>query len=649
MATNLLTPNQSGLEIDASGFVAMAATSQLSRDTSTSWQGAASLKVVTDGAAGYQGAKITMPFSSFVANGIYTFSIYAKGSGTINLVAQQDASPFATYGFATITLTAAWTRYSVRVTMPASLPSGNVAFQMATGGTAAAVTFNADGLQVESGNPATTWVLGGTSDATTYHAFVGGALVTVTPGSINVQNQIGQRSTGGLHVTSALGTIWQFGTLMQVYDPTGTLAYAGFVAKDKARKDAGLNAGQGVLDHDLTLMDNCYKADKRVVFASYLNATAGYIVNDLLGKILAAEGVTTKPGSVATGIIIPEVVWNGKRVSEALNWLATNCGFWWNIDVYNVLWFQPYGGVPAPFVLDGTQAEANDGLTVEYGNDLYVNSQYTRGAFGELKGQSDTFKGDGTRRAFTCRYGLSSKVSITVNGVAQTIGTKGKDSGQQWYWASGDATIAQDPSQTALLSTDTLVVSYNGRYLVRAVAQNPALIAAQKAREGGNGTGLVESVYVNTKVHTLPAAFQIASSLLSHYGQDTTVLEFDTTQRGLLEGQMLTVVLPDFNLNNKQMLITDVTLSDQMDGYNVWSHVRCVGSPYESAQWQTYWQSLMNQSADPSDLSDVSDTSLALVRASTVSTTWAGTVTATKTTCPICNTSTLCGAAVYVC
>jgi hypothetical protein len=75
-----------------------------------------------------------------------------------------------------------------------------------------------------------------------------------------------------------------------------------------------------------------------------------------------------------------------------------------------------------------------------------------------------------------------------------------------------------------------------------------------------------------------------------------------------------------------------------------------VGSPYDAAQWQTYYQNLMNQSADPSDLADTTDDStLAYILGSSVTLSPTVVVNATKTTCPICNTSTLCGLTTYVC
>jgi hypothetical protein len=489
-----------------------------------------------------------------------------------------------------------------------------------------------------------------------YTMKINGSLVNVVQGTLDVVNQIGQRSTGTVQVWSSLGTFWSYGTQVQVYDQNSVLQYAGFTSKDKVSKFS--RQGQGFLEHQITLMDNCYKADKRLVFGSWLNVSAGSIVNDMLTRYLAAEGITTLPGSIATGATIAEVIWNGKQISSALTWLSTQCGYWWNIDTAGVLWFQPYAGVSAPFVLDGTQVNVDSNLSVTFGNDLYVNRQFVKGAFAATGTLTETFNGNNMTRSFTLSYEVSSITSITLNGTPLTLtGTSpqvsGKgSSGALFYYAVGDAVIAQDPGQTLLQNTDTLVVVFKGRFPVLALAQSGPLIAAQKAREGG-GTGWVENEFVNTKVHTLPAAGQIANALLAHYGQDMTQLEFNTLTPGLQEGQMLKVNLSDFGLSNTQMLITSVEISDSInENFNIWFHVTAVGSPYDASQWQTYWQSLMNQSSDPTDLQDVDDAAgLAYLFSSTVSLSGGGQdvatnaflpttmltadVTLTKTTCPI--------------
>ena len=489
-----------------------------------------------------------------------------------------------------------------------------------------------------------------------YTATIGGSLVNVVAGSLHIEQNLGARSTGGMQVWSALGTVWQYGTQCQVYDETNALVYNGFVVKDTARKAGGARQGTGYLEHELTLMDQVYKADKRRAVGAFLNVSAGSIVKTLVDTTLAAEGVTYTSTSIAPGATIIEAIWTyNKSVSEAITWLATQCGFWWLIDLNGVLFFQPYGGTSAPFVLDGTQADTMQDLSVEFGNDLYVNSEYAKGSFAEKGTKAapldETFTGDGARRAFTLRYEVSHVYQVLVNGVDVTAGLLTKDeSGGQWYYQTGDAVIAQDTSLAVLTSGDTLEVKYTGRYPILANARNNALITAQKTREGG-GTGLVESEYSNTKVKTEVAAFQIAQALLAHYGQDTTLLTFSTRSKGLAPGQLLTVNLSDFGLTARQMLVSGVTITDQVDGYNIWYTVQCVGSPYDAAQFQTYWQNLMNQSSDPSDLTDTQDgTALALIDTASCGIAWNTSLSASGAlVCPLCGNATLCSSSLIIC
>lgn len=484
---------------------------------------------------------------------------------------------------------------------------------------------------------------------TNYTMTIGGSPVNVESGTLDVINQIGQRSTGTVTTWSALGVKYQYGTQVAVYDQNSTLVFLGYTSKDKATKLS--RQGHGYLEHQITLMDLVYKADKRLVFASYLNTSAGSIVQNILNNYLASEGVTATASSIAAGPTITEVIWNGKQISAAITWLAQQSGYWWNIDLNNVLWFQPYGGLPAPFVLDGTTVDIDSNLSCTFGNDQFVNRQFVKGAYAETGILTESQHGDGSKRGFTLSYEIASTaakdLTIEVDSVVQSYGTKG-NTGEQWYVAVGDAVVAQDTGGTVLGSGDTLTVTYKGRYPVYGLAQNNSLIASQKSREGG-GTGFVENMYSNTKVHTLSAANQDANALLSHYGQDMTQLEFDilaSQGAGLTPGQLITVNLSDFSLNNAQMLVSEVEITDSInENFNIYYHVICVGSPLETAQWQTYWANLMNQQSDPTDLENIDDaTGLAFFLTSQVSLSPTVVVHPTLATCALCSNSTLCGA-----
>lgn len=481
-------------------------------------------------------------------------------------------------------------------------------------------------------------------------AKIGGVSVNVIAGSLKIEGAINLRTTGSLGVWSSLGVSWQYGTSVQIYDDSSTLVFAGNLLKDRARRDGGARQGVGYLVHALDITNNCYYADKRLVFKTYANMTAGAIVNDLLTSYLAAESVTGSSATIATGRTIVSAIWPGnKTVSDALAWLAEQSGYWWTIDLNRVLYFQPYGSTPAPFTMDGTMADAVEGLEVEFGNDLYLNKQLVKGSYGETGTLSESFVGNSNSRSFTLSYPLGTLLSLSLNGSDLTTQTLDKgETGGRYYVSDGDPVIAQDPGQTLLTSSDTLTVSYRGRFPVIVSTQNNALITTQRIREG-IGSGIVESVYTNTKARTLSAAFDIGNALLSHYGTDASLLSFTTRTSGLAPGQSLLVNLSDFGLSNASALITSVTISDRNDGINIWYDVEAATGPAEASQWPTFWQDLMAQSSDPGDFTDAADTALALVNTVTFTHAPSFTVTATKTTCPIVGNSTMPGGSTIVC
>ena len=485
----------------------------------------------------------------------------------------------------------------------------------------------------------------------TYTALVAGAYMTIEAGTVSIQNAVSQRGQGSITVKSALGVTWPYGTQALLFDEAGTQVYGGYVGNDHAYRDPGARQGdQGWLRHDLTLMDNAYRADKRVAIKQYNNVSAGFIVNDLYGAYLAAEGVIITASSVATGPTIVQAIWNGsKTIGEILTWLATQSGYWWNIDVDGVLWFQPYGGVAAPFAVDGTTIDALQSVTVDAGNDMLVNRQLVKGSVAQ-KGTAaaplvETFKGDGARRTFTLGYELNTLISATLNAldITSLFQDKGTNGGA-YYKQVGDNNLTQDPAQSILTGSDSLVITYIGQYPVIASAQNSTQITTQATRERV-GTGLVEAVHSDSKLRSLPAAFQVASNLVNLNAVDLTVLTFSTRVKGLQPGQLLPVSLSDFNLSNLPMLITAVNITDQPDNQNIWFQVTAVGAPgatawsVQAAQETTFWQNIMAQSSDPSDFTDAQDQVLTPLSVSTVTRTPSVTITTMKTIGAVCGTA----------
>jgi len=133
-------------------------------DTAQYWQGSRSIKVVTPSTYTYEGIECdTYSIGDIAPSNNYTFSIYLRGSGTVQLeLAEYDTNRnwVAATGSSTITLTTSWVRYSVTHSFGSTGVHAAILVQTAT---QQAATFWADGAQLECGSSPTTFSLPGSN------------------------------------------------------------------------------------------------------------------------------------------------------------------------------------------------------------------------------------------------------------------------------------------------------------------------------------------------------------------------------------------------------------------------------------------------------------------------------------------------------
>lgn len=351
--------------------------------------------------------------------------------------------------------------------------------------------------------------------------------------------------------------------------------------------------------------------------------------------------------SIAAGMMMTEMTHNYESPASGFDRMAQSEGYWWAIDQFKCIWYQPYTGLVAQWVLDGTQAEY-DTVTAERGNQQYRNRQWVVGGKDKTSTQTQSFKGDGVNRNFTLGYQLAQTPTIKVNGVTKTVGIKGVNtSGFDWYWAKDDATITQDNAGTLLINTDTLQVTYVGEYPIVAISTDTNAVSMQQALEGG-GTGYVESKYESATISSTAAAFDIANSLIAHYGVSVTTLTFGTLKSGLMPGQLLTVNLATHGLNNVQMLVESINISDS-DAYNVWYTVNLVGAAYDT-NWLSLWTNILRKSQIQIDQSNQGTPQIvALLANSPLTFTWTMTNTQTVYACPVPSPTLFPGPSLFPC
>lgn len=156
---NLVNYNQATVEYDARGLIGLAGAT-VSRDTTHSWEGAASLKVEGKGTADGQGIYMWPAFITKVGEP-YTFSVYVSGQAGDVFYLTVEEKGHAGTGLQSTPATGTpfvlkgdgWERQSISFTAQSS-QRVNLTLKHST---KAPFTLYVDGLQLEAGASATTW------------------------------------------------------------------------------------------------------------------------------------------------------------------------------------------------------------------------------------------------------------------------------------------------------------------------------------------------------------------------------------------------------------------------------------------------------------------------------------------------------------
>lgn len=390
--------------------------------------------------------------------------------------------------------------------------------------------------------------------------------VTIREGSLSINEAIEERSTCSFIVINSGEKHFKKGQQVEVFDGED-LIFSGFIDTSRERRISP----DGTLFHDIQCIDNHYLVDKRIIAQAYQETDAGTIVNDIITNYLAEEGITA--GVIQTGPLIQEAIFNYIRITDALDSLAEKSGFWWKVDENKELQFVARSTNTSPFDVTPTNIRYGS-VQVENGNPKYRNKQYERGGRDLTDTQIETKRGDGDSQSFIVGFPIAKvpTVEINLNGAgytAQTVGIRGVDDDKQWYWSKGSNTISQDESGTPLTSNDVIRITYIGEFDIVVVSQITEQIDNRKDVEGGSG--IVEDVQDNPYTSNRETGFQNANAKLEKYGVIGRRVTFTVQEKGLETGQIVKVTIPDHELNENELLIesVNITQSTHITWYNV--------------------------------------------------------------------------------
>jgi len=294
-----------------------------------------------------------------------------------------------------------------------------------------------------------------------------------------------------------------------------------------------------------------------IIAEVYENQSAGDIIKNIVDTYLIDDGFTY--AAVETGPTITKAVFNYISANQAFNEISEKTGYGFYVDCFKDVHFFVKETNVAPFSLTDAQKNCTT-LKITDTHEDYRNVQFLRAGKDITENQTELFSGDGKNITYTLSYPVAESPAITVNTVSKTVGILGIDSGKNFYWNKDDKNITQEPSDTILISSDELSVTYKGFFPLIIKAENTEEIAAREAAE--NGHGRYESIIDDGNIDNLDLAIEKANGLLRRFGKISRIIDFTTFNDGLSEGQLITIQLTAHGIDDN-FLIESVSANDE--------------------------------------------------------------------------------------
>jgi hypothetical protein len=379
--------------------------------------------------------------------------------------------------------------------------------------------------------------------------------------SLRIQDTVNKRSTVSFSlVNENLDYHPSPGLPIEIYDNDNALVFAGLIDVPREISPIGVD----VLYIPIEAVDNQAICDRRLVIDSYDNMSAGDIVKDILTKVLSDEGIIA--GTIQQGPTLIRSVFPYVTATQALDDLAEVSGFTWWITHDKKLHFADRNTFKAPWNITSTSPIRD--FEVEQNRDEYRNRQYIRAGQDVSDLQTESFKGDGKQQTFTVGLKIAKEPTLYLNGVqisSADVGIRGVESGKQWYWSKNEKEISQDQQATPLAETDVLKVDFYGFFPIVVVSERGDAISERQAAEGG--TGIYEAIDQLAEIDDAEASLDIANGKLRRFGKFNKLVTFNTDEKGLAAGQLITIDLGIHGISNERFLIDSVEIEDLGRGY----------------------------------------------------------------------------------
>lgn len=321
--------------------------------------------------------------------------------------------------------------------------------------------------------------------------------------------------------------------------------------------------GPGIKTLQLTGQDYTTKTMNILISRAYQGQTYDYIIIDILNFYFAGDitynNVQTGAGTVAY------ISFQASRAFDAFGQLATMAGWDWYVDENKDFHWFPASQNTNSIVLTNVGSAPNvarNSVQVQVDGTQMQNRITFYGGSYQSAPRDEYRIGDGQTKTWQLTYSLATFVEylnastlnpetplVWVNGVAQTVGQDGIDTGMDFYMRVGQNYIRQDDSATALAASDVLHVNYT--YYVPLIIQQQVDASIAKY-------GLFEGAITDSSQTNRDTAIAQVSGQLQQNAWPLVYAQVDTWEPTFASGQSAQFNLPDHGLTNQWMRLTQV-------------------------------------------------------------------------------------------
>jgi hypothetical protein len=289
--------------------------------------------------------------------------------------------------------------------------------------------------------------------------------------------------------------------------------------------------GHSVVLCEVDCVDNSREMDRTLVNEQFADTTGDAVIEALISDY--APSFTTN--NVNAPFPVKSITFNRVTVSDAIQKLAQMSGYSWYVDYDNDVHFFEKNTETAPFNLtDTSENYIYDSLEVTEDISQLRNRVFIRGGEAEGDARTELFDGDGSKKFFKLANKFSGLPTVTVNGVAQSVGVDFLDNEDDFdvFWNFNEKYLKFKDSTIPAEGTDNISVT--------GIPLFPILVQVEDT-DSINQYGLFEFSKTDKTIKSKREAFDFALAELEAYAEKISEGSFETYTPGLRSGQLINI------------------------------------------------------------------------------------------------------------